>query len=122
MVPRSQKDRVHLLVVRDARNPILIEVEDVSEDLLENQVVVFGSQSASGDFNPYYSVYKDILSRFQVLKFAQLGSTLAGYYEDARSSLSRARSLSIEALSIANCALGVLGSADMSLKAMVCKL
>ena len=66
-----QADKIRLIVIRDARNPSVIDVSDVRPSVLDDRVIVFGSQSSSGDFNPYCFIYKDFLQKIHVCKFTQ---------------------------------------------------
>lgn len=122
MAPKTQKDKIHLLVVRDSRHPVLIEPTDIPKDCLDNSLIAYGSQSGSGDFNPYHIVYKDILGHFQVLKFSQLGVTTLGGFTEASVALEYALRLSNEHMAAANSALNLFGAAKMSLKCLISKM
>lgn len=122
MAPKTQKDKIHLLVVRDSRNPILIEPADASKECLESCIVTYGSQSASGDFNPYHVVYKDILGTYQVLKFAQLGVKPVCGFKTPDLAFSTALRASQEDMAAANFALVRFGADPMSLKCLISTL
>jgi hypothetical protein len=118
----SQKEKLHLLVVRDARKPVVFEVSDITPTMLEQGVVVYGSQSFSGDYNPYFFVYKDIVNIYHVIKFTQIEASEVFQTRYAEEALFKAQTHSEEALSITNTAVKSLGGVPMSLKALSCKV
>jgi hypothetical protein len=122
MAHKTHKDKIHILVVRDSRHPVLIEPTDVSKECLESGIVTYGSQSASGDFNPYHIIYKDILGHFQVLKFSQLGVSLIGGFTESNLAFDYALRLSNDNMAASNYALNLFGATKMSLKCLISKM
>ena len=118
---KTPLEKIHLVLLRDSRNPSVIEVSDVSKVALDKGlVIVFGSLSHAGDFNPYYFLYPDFLEKVHLCKFTQMGCQEVQVGMPAEMAIRKAIELSSEDLQVANTALGYLASTPMALKAMVC--
>lgn len=123
MVTQTKKDKVHHIVIREARKPVLLLPEDVFPSIFEvPTALVYGSHSSLGDFNPYIVTYRDILKSFNIYRFSQSALRIESTCVDVISAIERSFVLANESLTVANAALKTLGVEDMILKCMVCRI
>lgn len=123
MVTQTKKEKVHHLIIREARKPLLLPPEDVFPEIFSAPIVlVYGAQSALGDFSPYIATYIDALKVFNIFKFSQSSMSLVSTRPDAVGAIEQCYVLAKESLGVSNSALKSLGVEEMTLKCMVCRV
>lgn len=120
----TKNEQLHRVVTRDSRLPKCFELADLSEDaLLRDVVVAIGGQHASGDFSPYYVLYKDFADRVHILRYT-ISEGLKHVKEVApgQDALREAVIRSEACLEASNSALRIFSLPTMVLRYLVCKV